>query len=332
MKLGEGKPPREILENIVYKHFSELFDPDVVQGPAFGEDAGVVRMGDGFLVSHTDPITTASRFSGWLSIHIASNDVAVRGARPRWLLTTILLKPGTDSSQLEEIIIQMKKAASSINTVIIGGHTEVTPGIPRTIIVTTAIGYTRKRVIRTCDARPGDLILVAGPVGGEGASVIAWDFPDKLRDKGVSEEIITKARDYVWQVSVVDKALAIRDYVSSMHDPTEGGILEGLLETAIASNTTIRVYVDKVKIDDIVEAVTKPLGINPLKLLSSGALIATVPRNNVKEITSILESKKIPYSICGEVLRGEPALEVIEGNRKTIVKEAIVDEIYKLWT
>lgn len=331
MVLREGKPPREVLEDVVYKYLSKLYDPDVVQGPAFGEDAGIVRLGDGFLVSHTDPITAASRFSGWLSVHVASNDVAVRGVWPRWLLITILLKPSSSTRDLEEIIVQMKKAAESINATIIGGHTEVTPGIPRTIIVATAIGYTKKRVIRTGDARPGDVVIVAGPIGGEGASVIAWDFYEELRSKGVGKEVIGKARDFVWKVSVVDKALSLRDYVSAMHDPTEGGIMEGLLELAIASNNRVRLYVDKVFVDPVVKAVTEPLGIDPLKLLSSGALIATVPKSNVDDVVSILESKNVDYSVCGEVVAGEPVLEVIKGDKKTIIKEAIVDEIYKLW-
>lgn len=332
LELKEGKPSRKILEDIVFKHISELVDPDVVQGPAFGEDAGIVRFGDGFLVSHTDPITTASKFAGWLSVHVASNDVAVRGARPRWLLTTILLKPGSSTRDLEEIVVQMKNAAREIDTVFIGGHTEVTPGIPHTIIVTTAIGYTSKRVIKTGDARPGDKVVIIGPVGGEGASIIAWDFEEKLVEKGVPKDVINKAKDYIWRVSVVNKALLIRDYVSSMHDPTEGGVLEGLLEVAIASNNTIRVYLDQVLIDEVIEEVVKPFNIDPLRILSSGSLIATVPENKVMDVISILEEKKIQYSICGEVLKGEPVVELIGRDKeKNVVKETIVDEIYKLW-
>ncbi len=331
MMLKEGKPPREILENIVYRHLS-FRDPDLVIGPAIGEDAGIVRLSDGFLVSHSNPITVASRFAGWLSVHVACNDVAVRGAKPRWLLTTILLSPGTREEELEEIVRQTGEAAKSIDTVIIGGHTETTPGLPRTIIVTTAIGYTKNRVIKTRDAMPGDKVIVVGPIGGEGASVIAWDFEDELRKKGIDEDIIEKAKSFVKNVSVVDKALKLAPYVSSMHNPTEGGILEGLLEVAIASNNTIVVDLGKIDIDPVVMEVTKPFKIDPLKLLSSGSLIATIPEYNLEKALSILEKNNVSYSICGEVKSGPPVLVVRRRDKEDIISETIIDEIYKIWS
>ncbi len=330
MKLKEGKPPQEILEKIVYKHLG-IFDPDVVQGPAIGEDAGIVRLGDGFLVAHTDPITAAERFIGWLSVNVSANDVAVRGARPRWMLSTILLPPGTEDTVLENIVKQMDKAAKEINVSIIGGHTEVTPGIPRPIIVSTAIGYTKHRIVRTGDASPGDKVIIIGRTGGEGAGVIAWDFEEKLLEKGISKNIIDKAKEFIWDVSVVDKAMDILPHVSSMHDPTEGGILEGLLELAQASGNTVIVNLDDIVIDDIVEAVTKPLKVDPLRLLSSGALITAIPPYKVEEALSMLRSRNYSYCLCGEVVRGKPHLVIKKSGHKQASTTTIVDEIYKLW-
>jgi len=69
----------------------------------------------------------------------------------------------------------MSRALREINGVVVGGHTEVTPGIDRPIITMTTMGYTSTRVILTRDARPGDYLYVIGRVGGEGAGILAWD-------------------------------------------------------------------------------------------------------------------------------------------------------------
>ena len=330
LKLGEGKPPRHVLENIIFR-YKGAFDPDVVQGPSIGEDAGIVRAGDGFIVAHSDPITAAEKYIGWLAVHVASNDVAVRGVQPRWLLLTILMPPGSSTVLLEEIARDADTAAKSINAAIIGGHTEVTPGIPRPIVITTAIGFTRGRVIRTCDAQPGDKVFVIGRVGGEGASVIASDFRDLLVKKGLSIDLINKASEFIKDISVVDKAMVIKEYVSAMHDPTEGGILEALYEVAVASNNTIYIDLDKVKLDPIVEEITEALNIDPYKLLSSGSLLATVPNSYVNDVINILETQGYYYSQCGEVRKGEPKLIIKRGDKVELLESMIVDEIYRLW-
>ena len=330
LKLREGKPPRHVLENIIFK-YKGAPDPDVVQGPGIGEDAGIVRAGDGFIVAHSDPITAAEKYIGWLAVHVASNDVAVRGVQPRWLLLTILMPPGSSTALLEEIARDADAAARSINATIIGGHTEITPGIPRPIVITTAIGFTRGRVIRTCDAQPGDKVFVIGRVGGEGASVIASDFRDLLVKKGLSIDLINKASEFIKDISVVDKAMVIKEYVSAMHDPTEGGILEALYEVAVASNNTIYIDLDKVKLDPIVEEITEALNIDPYKLLSSGSLLATVPNSYVNDVINILETQGYYYSQCGEVRKGEPKLIIKRGDKVELLESMIVDEIYRLW-
>ncbi len=330
LELKEGKPPHQVLEDIVFKH-TGAFDPDLVQGPGIGEDAGIIRLGEGFLVAHSDPITAATKFIGWLAVHVAANDVAVRGVRPRWLLLTILLPPGSSTSLLKEIMEDVDRAAKSIGATVIGGHTEVTPGVPRPLLISTAIGHTTGRVVRTRDACSGDYVVVVGRVGGEGASVIAWDFSDLLLEHGVSRGVVEEARRYVFDISIVDKALSIRDYVSSMHDPTEGGVIQGLLELALASKKTIVFDKDSLVIEPVVEEVSSALDIDPYKLLSSGSLIATVSENNLDIVIDILKSKGYRCYVCGRVVDGPSKLVVKEKNSSYTVKESVVDEIYRLW-
>ncbi len=331
MGFKAGKLPWNFLSKLLA--MLPTSDIDLIMGPGVGEDAAVIRFKDGFLVIHTDPITAASRRIGWLAIHIAANDIAVRGVKPRWFLPVVLLPENISEDEITSIFKDMGEALNEIDGIVVGGHTEVTPGLDRPIITVTAAGYTSGRVILTRDAKPGDEILIVGDIGAEGVSVVAWDFPDLLLNRGVIKHVVDKAKDYLWHISVVDKALTIKEYVNTMHDPTEGGILQGLREIALASNTSIVLDLDNIVLNDIVLTITKALDLDPLKILSSGTLIATVPAENKEIVKERLEEKRYPYMFCGYVEKGERGKVFLRrnGNIVSVIDNDIIDEIYKLW-
>ncbi|WP_440059192.1 AIR synthase family protein [Thermogladius sp. 4427co] len=312
-----------------------LEDPDLVKGPSVGEDAAFIRFKDGFLVVHSDPITTAYWRIGWYAIHIAANDIAVRGVSPRYFLPVVLLSPNMSSREIESIFEDMGKAARELSGVIVGGHTEFTPYLDRPIIVVTAIGYSTGRLISTSDARPGDLVLVVGRVGGEGASIIAWDFGETLVNQGVEKAVIEKARSFISDISVVKTALSITPYVNSMHDVTEGGVLQAIREIALASGVDIEIDLRKINIENIVSELTRRFGLDPLKLLSSGCLIASIPSSHAERVADILDRLGVTYSFVGRVLENSDNPRVIlreNGSLVGVVEQDIVDEIYKLYT
>ncbi len=334
MKYNMGKLPWDTLARAL-RHLP-MQDPDLVMGPGVGEDAAVIRFSNGFLVMHTDPITTATRRIGWYAVNIAANDIAVRGAKPRWFLATILLPPGISDEEIDEIFKDMGEAAKELNGVVIGGHTEVTPGLDRPIITVTAIGYSPDRVVLTRDARPGDKIIVVGRIGGEGASIIAHDYRDKLIGMGIDRRIIEEAEKYIDEISVVDKALLLKRLgVNSMHDPTEGGLIQAVRELALASGSEADIYIDRINIDPIVEEITGALGIDPLRLLSSGTIIATIHPDRVDEVVEELRRNNIEYSIIGEITVGEyPGRTRIHysDGRIEVIDRDVIDEIYKLFS
>lgn len=328
--LKSGKLPWSVLGELIEALPRE--DVDVIMGPAYGEDAAIVRLRDGFLVVHCDPITAATRRIGWLAIHIAANDVAVRGVKPRWFLSTILIPEGWGKDLIKEIFSDMARALKELDAVSIGGHTEITPGLNRPIVTITSIGYGLGGVVLTRDAKPGDKVLIIGRVAGEGASVIAWDFESKLVESGVDRSVIERAKGFINDVSVVDKALSIRSYVNSMHDPTEGGVLQGLKEVASASGTDIVVDLERFKLDEAVSIVTKAVKVDPYRLLSSGALIATVPEHLFKDVENILVGKGFEYQVVGDVKSGFGRVIVRKnGVVVDVVETDVIDEIYKLW-
>src|SRR3989475_12277188 len=95
--LPVGKLRAEALAAIFDKH--PVKDPRVVVGPRVGEDAAVIDVGDRYLVATTDPITFAADDVAWYALQVNANDVAVRGARPRWFLATLLLPAGRTTEE-----------------------------------------------------------------------------------------------------------------------------------------------------------------------------------------------------------------------------------------
>ena len=142
--------------------------PRVVLGPSVGEDAAVIDMPDRYLVAKTDPITFATDEIGWYAVHINANDIATTGAVPLWFMATLLLPAAHATVALARSIFeQIAEACRSLNVAVVGGHTEITYGFDRPVVVGCMLGEVAKdRLVRTGGAQPGDVVCVTGPLGG----------------------------------------------------------------------------------------------------------------------------------------------------------------------
>jgi len=313
-------------------------DPSVVVGPAIGEDAAIIDLGDGrVLVVHNDAITGAVEFLGWLAVHIVCNDVAVRGAKPRWFLMSLFLPDGDGEKILDAVMDQVDRAAKELGVMVVGGHTEFTPELDRPIVGTTAIGLTTaNRYVRTGGAREGDVVIMTKTAAIEGTAILSTDFAEELRRRGVGEDVIISGREYLKNVSVVKEALLLAEngLATSMHDPTEGGVVGGLAEMAYASGKTFVVWEERIPISRETLEISKALGVDPLKLISSGVLLATVPRGRASEALRILEANGVKASVIGEVKGFTGSLLVLhrQNGRIEEVKDVHVeDELFRLW-
>jgi len=325
-----GKLPPELMD-IVFK-FRGVDDPQVVVGPAIGEDAAVINLDGMYLVVHSDPITEAASRVGWLAVNVAANDVAVTGAAPRWASIVILL-PENGVKLLKPIVEDIDRAAKELGVAVVGGHTEEAPGVEKPTVIATVMGVTR-RYVATSGARPGDVIIMVKHGALEGTAILAYDFEKMLLGRGVEREVVETAKKFLDEISVVKSALLISDITDAMHDPTEGGILGALYEMAYASQTRIVIYRDKVIFRAETLKITKTLKIDPLKLISSGTLLAAIPPSKVDEALHRLSSKGYPVAVIGKVVEKttSPCVEVYEG-RKLVerVKGFVKDELARLW-
>ena len=330
-----GKLPISFLEKLLSK-YTGVNDPSVILPARIGEDSAAISLDDNMvLVVHTNPITAASSLIGWLSIHVAANDVASTGVRPRWFTTTILLPEGCSKDTVDRIMREMHDALCELNATLIGGHTEYTGGIDRPITSTTAIGIaSREQIVTTGGCKPGDVLIMTKTAGIEGTSVLASDFKDTLLRLGVSENELSRAVSFIKRISVVPEALALSEnrLATAMHDATEGGIIAAALEMALASKTRIILYRDKVPVDPLTLKITRALGIDPLKMLSSGTLLATVPSSKLDELENVMSKVGVKYAVIGRVSEGDSGLVVRSGASEEIVSELPLDEIIKLTT
>jgi len=331
LRLPVGKLPYSELRKLL--SIVARPDPSVVLGPGVGEDAALVDLGDQVLVVHTDPITGAVENIGWFSVHVSANDVATRGARPRWLTTLILLPEGATSEAALGIARQIREAADEIGAVVVGGHTEVTPRLDRPIVATTAFGVARRdRVVYTANAKPGDVLVLTKGAGVEGTAILASDFRDRLAGR-VSEEVVERARGFARELSVVREAMIAVEAggVHAMHDATEGGVLGAVQEMAIASGLSATVFEERVPVRKETAEICRALGVDPLKLISSGSLLIAVEEASLDRLVERLAEAGITAAPIGRLERGEGVtLHRRDGSVERIL-EPVVDELWRLY-
>ncbi len=295
----------------------EIKDDRVVVGPSYGEDAAVLKFKDEYLVAHPDPISGAVKNIGWLSINISANDIAVTGAEPRWAMPSLQIPEKFDQNKVERIIEDLYNAAGELGVTLIGGHTETVKGIQRPLVTTAMMGVTERPVL-TRGSEPGDKIVQVNDAAIEGTWILVSDFEDELLKKGLNREAVEEVKGWSTEISVVKNALKINKTATSMHDPTEGGILQGIYEMAKCSKNDF-VVDEEISFRPETLKVCDILDIDPKKLISSGCLLATIP-----EEREVIEGDVIGHVESGSgntVYMGEEVEEVTEDELFRITSE-----------
>jgi hydrogenase expression/formation protein HypE len=302
---------------------------DLLVGPDYGEDAAAVATADGTMVVSTDPISLAAERIGTLGVAIASNDVAACGGVPEWLVSTVLL-PTPDVDLLDDITAQLDAEARRLGITIVGGHTETVAGLSRPLLSLTCMGWT-DRYVPTGGARPGDAVLLTKGAGTEATAVLATDFRAELEDAAVDRETIDRAAGFFERLSVLPESAVLAPLATAMHDPTEGGVLNGLVELARASGVQLDLHDEAVPVRPETATLCAAMDVDPLRVLGSGALLATVPSGSVDRALADLEAEGVDATVIASVETAATADEsgvVYDGTRYT---DAVRDEMYDLW-
>ena len=326
--LAVGKIPPETLRKIVYPRTGRS-NRRLLLGPGIGRDVAAVRY-DRTLILTADPITGTSKQIGEHSVHINANDIATTGATPVWYICTVLLPPGTKESTLSSIMKGIDRACKRLGITVASGHTEATRGLDRPIISGFMIGEQKGRLPRAEDARVGDAILLAKTAGIEGTAILASDFAKRLPK--LPRNLILRAQQFSRKISIVREALAISRIpgVRVMHDPTEGGVLNACWELSVSSGLGIDIWADRIPISQETSRICESLRLDPLKLMSSGCLLAIVAQSSVDRVGEALRNLRVPMSIIGRVTRPREGRIYTKRGRRSRLVAVPQDELYKL--
>src|SRR5262249_37539992 len=167
---------------------------------------------------------------------------------------------------VEELFGQLGAACRELGVSLVGGHTEVTHGLDRPLVIGTMLGeVTRDRLVTTGGARLGDALLVTKGVPLEGTSIIARTRAAELRPRGYDEAWLERARGYLTKLSVVPEALLAAELVPvhAMHDPTEGGLATALWEMAEAAGVGLTVEAERIPVLPEGQRLCAEFGLDP---------------------------------------------------------------------
>jgi len=302
-RLPPGKVPWELISAAVSGNTTD----EVVLGPAAGEDAALVRIGGELWAVASDPISFTAHDAGRLAVTVNANDVAVRGARPSLFLAVVLVAPEeATSDRVLELLDQIRSSCDRLGVTLIGGHTEVSPGLDHSLVVGTMMGPVVGRAITTGGLNEGDWVGMTRWAGLEGSAILMAEFGDRLRE--LHGERFFEELDRVllgnW-LSVVPEAqvAAANPDVTALHDVTEGGVGEALFELERASGLRVETSPDRIPVLPETSALCGDLGIDPLGLIGSGALLVGCKDRGRELLGTALAELGVPLAWIGRAVR-----------------------------
>jgi hydrogenase expression/formation protein HypE len=278
-------------------------------GPTILEDGAVVEAGERVVLTTDSFVVKPLEFPGGdigrLAVAGTVNDLAVMGAEPRYLTAGFVLEEGLSLQTLERIVISMAAAAREARVGVVAGDTKVVPmgEADGMFVNTSGLGLLcRGRELSSGSAGPGDVVLLSGPVGDHGVSVLV-----ARGEFGLSSQLKSDCQP------LADLAAALLEAAPRtrcMRDPTRGGLATALCEIAEASCARIRIRDRDVPVRREVRSACDLLGLDPLYVACEGRLLAVVPAEEAEGALSALRAhpRGSGAARIGEVLQGAPGL------------------------
>jgi hydrogenase maturation factor len=301
-----------------------------------GEDAAVIDQGNRYLVVTADPITFATERCGWYSVCVNANDIAACGGTPRYYSAVVVLPAGrTTLADVEVLFAEIEDACRQMNVLWVGGHTEVSPTVNTALVAGQMIGdVTPEHLCRSSDAQAGDALVLAKAAAIEATAIIATEKAGEVEQLH-GTETARKSQSFLLDpgISVVREAALARDFpVHAMHDPTEGGVANGIREICTASNCGVLVEASRILVLPETVALCRQFGIDPLGAISSGALLLTLPPQAASHLVREYKAAGVQAAIIGEILPSEAGLQMREMDGNIIpLPDFVTDEITKLY-
>ena len=303
--LPAGKLPNDLLREFLNQFIFD--DPSIIINPGVGEDTAAVNVEpEEVLVLKSDPITFATDSIGQYAVLINANDIATSGAKPRWLLTTLLFPSGVTPSEIRQVIEDLKIFCRKWDITLCGGHTEITDAVTRPVVTGMMAGtVSRNRLIDKRNMAPGDRVLLTKGVAVEGTAIIAREFGDRLKSLGMKDSEIDSGRRFLANISIITEAriAAESNATSAMHDVTEGGLATAVEELGIAGGHRIKINMDTIPVFSQTGKICQLLDIDPLGLIGSGSLLVCCREAACDNLMAAIAKAGIDVTCIGEVLQ-----------------------------
>lgn len=326
--LPAGKLPPWLLRKVLPKGGS---DPDVLVGPGIGRDAAAIAIGDRVIVAKNDPITFAAQGAADHLVDVNANDIACMGATPRWLLVTGLLPHGVTPADVLRDFNDLREACRRRSVELVGGHTEILEGLDHPILIGMMLGEaTPQDLVRPGQAQPGDALLLTKGIAIEGTALLARDRAGWLTPRIGAPTVAAAARMlHDPGISVVRDAAIAREAggVTALHDPTEGGLANAIREIAAASNLGVAIDRDAIPLFAETREIAGTLGLDPLGMLASGALLIAAEAAAAPFITRDLGRAGIAATVIGHLSDDPASLTMRQGDDLLPLPEFAVDEV-----
>jgi hydrogenase expression/formation protein HypE len=258
---------------------------------------------DGFVV---DPLFFPGSDVGALSVYGTVNDLAVMGARPLFLSAAFILEEGLPMETLGRVVASMAEACRRSGVRLVTGDTKVVQrgGADGLFITTSGVGLVPDGVnVGPELARPGDVVVVTGPVGSHGVAVMS-------KRAGIEFEADV-ASDTAPLTDVVHAMLQAGD-VHCLRDATRGGLASVLNELAEASGVSITLDEGAVPILEPVRAACEMLGLDPFYVANEGVCVGVVSGQDASRVVEAAHRSPLGQmaTVVGRVEDGPGAVRL----------------------
>ncbi len=325
--LGHGSGGR-MTQNLIEGTFYPPFDNPTLR---VGDDAAVVASPPGgrLAISTDSHIVSPLFFPGGdigrLAVCGTVNDLAMVGARPLWITAGFILEEGLPLETLQRVARSMAEAAAEAGVQIVAGDTKVAEKgkADGVFINTSGVGWIPEgRQVSGANARPGDAVLVSGPVGDHGIAVLAA--------RGELAFEATVESDIAPLNGLVEAIFAVCPQVHVLRDPTRGGLATTLNEIARQSGVAVQIDEAAIPVRPAVAAACEMLGFDPIYVANEGKLVAVVPQEHAESVLAAMRGAPYGEAACriGTVLEA-PAGRVLmrTGIGGTRVVETLAGEM-----
>src|SRR6516165_2538259 len=252
-----------------------------------------------------DPLFFPGGDIGSLAVNGTVNDLAVGGARPLYLSAGFILEEGFAVADLQRVTESMRAAAERAGVHVVTGDTKVVQKgkADGCYFNTAGVGVLDRDVsLGVARARPGDAIIVSGPIGDHGITI--------MLARGELDIEADIESDTAPLNGLIAGLLDAVPEVRAMRDATRGGVATILNEIAVAADAGVLVTEDAIPVRPEVRGACELLGIDPMYVACEGRLVAVVPGEDADRAVAALRAHELgaQAAVIGQVTAGQPGI------------------------